>query len=49
MPLIQINVVQTAVDLTGMTELPIEDGTVPLSDNDPGLNLRASQSGHPHC
>ena len=42
MPLMQIGVVQKAVDLTGITEVPIEDRTVPLSDNDRGLNLRAS-------
>jgi len=31
-----INVVQKAVDLTGMTDVPVEDRTVLLSDNGPG-------------
>jgi len=31
-----IDVVQQAVDLTGMTDVPVEDRTVLLSDNGPG-------------
>jgi transposase InsO family protein len=35
-----IDVVQRAVDLTGMTDVPIEDRTVLLSDNGPGYLSR---------
>jgi len=39
-----IDVVQQAVDLTGMTDVPVEDRTVLLSDNGPGyLSLRFSE------
>ena len=39
-----IDVVQKAVDLTGMTDVPVEDRTVLLSDNGPGyLSLRFSE------
>ncbi|MDP7211421.1 MAG: transposase family protein, partial [Vicinamibacterales bacterium] len=36
-----IDVVQDAVDLTGMTEIPMEDRTRLLSDNGPGYVSRA--------
>ena len=35
-----IDVVQQAVDLTGMTDVPVEDRTVLLSDNGPGYISR---------
>jgi transposase InsO family protein len=35
-----IDVVQQAVDLTGMTDVPVEDRTVLLSDNGPGYLSR---------
>jgi len=38
-----IDVVQEAVDVTGMTEVPVEDHTKLLSDNGPGYVSRAFQ------
>ena len=35
-----IDVVQEAVDLTGMTDVPVEDRTVLLSNNGPGYLSR---------
>ncbi len=35
-----IDVVQQAVDLTGMSDVPVEDRTVLLSDNGPGYLSR---------
>ena len=36
-----IQVVQLAIDVTGMTEVPLEDRTRPLSDDGPGYVSRA--------
>ena len=36
-----IEVVQDAVDMTGMTEVPVADKTMLLSDNGPGYMSRA--------
>ena len=41
-----IDVVQQAVDFTGMTDVPVEDRSVLLSDNGPGyLSRRFNDSG----